>query len=101
MKMRSPLRRHLLHSSRDDFVQSCGGNGGDNGSGDEKVEEFRTDFGGQLIKCSDELDLEVEEKEDSRTFFRLFCLSCQVDGGGGEHLLRLRGAGFEYSRGGN
>lgn len=31
----------------------------------ERVEEFGIDFGGELIKCTDELDLGVEEKEES------------------------------------
>ena len=36
------------------------------------MEELEIDFGGELIKCTDELDLGAEEKENSRTFFRLF-----------------------------
>lgn len=34
-----------------------------------KSEEFGIDFG-ELITCTDELDLGVEEKEESRPFFR-------------------------------
>ena len=36
------------------------------------MEEFESDFGEELIKCTEEWDLGMEEKEDSRTFFRLF-----------------------------
>lgn len=36
------------------------------------MEEFEIDFAEELIKCTEELDLGIEEKEDSRTFFRLF-----------------------------
>lgn len=35
----------------------------------ERVEEFGIDFGGELIKCIDELDLGVEEKEELGYFF--------------------------------
>lgn len=69
--MRSAVRRLLLCSCRDghDLVQ---GRDGNKGGGDKKrVEELGIDFG-ELINCTDELDLTVEEKKESRTFFKSF-----------------------------
>lgn len=55
--MTSPVRTLLLCSSRDDgdLVQGSGGNWGDNGGRNrKKVEEIGIDFGGKLIKCTDD-----------------------------------------------